>query len=140
MAERARKEITPEMVVTMVEACEKGMSISGAGALVGLSTRTLDRRREEDDELDAALVAARARYEYKLTRLIDEMPGTTEAAIAAKERAQSFPTRHGDPRIRIRSDESRVEDMREVEQAPAGGLSLDEAVQALLAIKKASAQ
>ena len=127
------------MVITMVAELERGMSIEGAANLVGISAKTLERYRHDDEELDASILSARARYEQRLTAIIDEQQGTMAAATAAAERARSFPWRHGDPKIRNRVNEQRLEDAGEETPADRGATSLAEAIAMVLGAKKSGA-
>ena len=136
---RPRKPVTPEMVITMVAELERGMSIEGAANLVGISAKTLERYRHDDEELDASILSVRARYEQRLTAIIDEQQGTMAAATAAAERARSFPWRHGDPKIRNRVNEQRLEDAGEETPADRGATSLAEAIAMVLGAKKSGA-
>ena len=55
------------------------------------------------------------------------------------ERARSFPWRHGDPKIRNRVNEQRLEDAGEETPADRGATSLAEAIAMVLGAKKSGA-
>jgi hypothetical protein len=131
--------VTPEMLASMVAMLEQGMSIEGVANVHGMSDETLKHRRHEDPELDAAILCARAKYEFFLTQYIAERPGTQEATAAAKERAQQFPFRHGLHTARRLHNESRMEDVPATTQASVFDPTLIEAVAAVLSMKKAGA-
>lgn len=138
MAGRPRKEVTPEMADSMCRMLEAGMSIEGVANMHGMSDMTLLERRKEDDDLDARILCARAKYELSLTTFIAENMGSAEADRATKERANQFPRRHGELKHRLLHNEHRLADVPD--NASAGSVDAEDVAAAtavVIALKKA---